>query len=147
MPAPEDLAFLAALRNLLSAIEALLIAYTHKPSAIFSSPLRGRRHLAFLTTYVFGLCLGRMNDWLAKRLGTGQISTLVGEKFDTSGTSEVQVAYPSAILSDIRTVAICAGLGGSMLVGRDADVYFTGEMSHHEVFTLVSAGKHVILCE
>ncbi|KAG7441361.1 NGG1p interacting factor 3, partial [Guyanagaster necrorhizus] len=122
-----------------------------------------------------------MNDWLSKGLGPGQISALVSEKFDTSGTSEGAegrlvfldepvlvkelvdrvkwhlglsqgeknfLAYPSAVLSDIRTVAICAGSGGSMLlVGRDADVYFTGEMSHHEVFASVSAGKHVILCE
>ena len=27
-------------------------------------------------------------------------------------------------------MAICAGSGGSMLLGVDADVYFTGEMSH-----------------
>jgi putative NIF3 family GTP cyclohydrolase 1 type 2 len=27
-------------------------------------------------------------------------------------------------------VAICAGSGGSLLLGVDADVYFTGEMSH-----------------
>ncbi|KAK0431067.1 NGG1 interacting factor 3-like protein [Armillaria borealis] len=119
---------------------------------------------------------GGVNDWLAKGLGTGEVSALVGEKLDASGTSEgaegrlmildqpvsvkelvgrvkrhlglsqVQVAYPSAVLSDIRTVAICAGSGGSMLVGRDADVYFTGEMSHHEVLASVAAGKHVVLC-
>ncbi|KAG7086161.1 hypothetical protein E1B28_002122 [Marasmius oreades] len=46
----------------------------------------------------------------------------------------------------IRTVAICAGSGGSMLLGKDADVYFTGEMSHHEVLAAVAAGKHVVLC-
>lgn len=27
-------------------------------------------------------------------------------------------------------MAICAGSGGSLLLGVDADVYFTGEMSH-----------------
>ncbi|KAL0059976.1 hypothetical protein AAF712_013247 [Marasmius tenuissimus] len=48
--------------------------------------------------------------------------------------------------TSIRTVAICAGSGGSMLLGKDADVYFTGEMSHHEVLAAVAAGKHVILC-
>ncbi|KAK0458192.1 NGG1 interacting factor 3-like protein [Desarmillaria tabescens] len=119
---------------------------------------------------------GGLNDWLAKGLGTGKVSALVGEKLDANGTSEgaegrlvildepvsvkelvdrvkrhlglsqVQIAFPSAMLSDIRTVAICAGSGGSMVVGRDADVYFTGEMSHHEVLASVAAGKHVILC-
>ncbi len=29
-----------------------------------------------------------MNDWLAKGLGTGEISALAGEKLDASGTSE-----------------------------------------------------------
>ncbi len=31
---------------------------------------------------------GGVNDWLAKGLGTGEISALVGEKLDASGTSE-----------------------------------------------------------
>jgi putative NIF3 family GTP cyclohydrolase 1 type 2 len=30
----------------------------------------------------------------------------------------------------ITSVAICAGAGGTMLSGVDADVYFTGEMQH-----------------
>ncbi|KAH8796855.1 NGG1 interacting factor 3-like protein [Flagelloscypha sp. PMI_526] len=30
----------------------------------------------------------------------------------------------------VRTVAICAGSGGSVLGGVDADLYFTGEMQH-----------------
>ena len=42
----------------------------------------------------------------------------------------VQVAYPESRSKPIHTVAICAGSGGSMLLGRDADVYFTGEMMH-----------------
>ncbi|PBK82611.1 NGG1p interacting factor 3, partial [Armillaria gallica] len=118
---------------------------------------------------------GGVNDWLAKGLGKGQVGALVGEKLDANGKGEgakgrlivlneplpvsqlvdrikqhlgllqVQVAYPSGT-GDIRTVAICAGLDGSMLVGRDADVYLTGEMCHHEVLASVTAGRHVILC-
>ena len=34
-----------------------------------------------------------------------------------------------------------------MLQGVKADVYLTGEMSHHEVLDAVSHGVHVILCE
>ena len=34
-----------------------------------------------------------------------------------------------------------------MLRDRKADVYLTGEMSHHEVLDAVSRGVHVILCE
>ncbi|KAF8551094.1 NGG1p interacting factor 3 [Imleria badia] len=47
---------------------------------------------------------------------------------------------------EVRTVAICAGSGGSVLDGVDADVYFTGEMSHHEVLAAVAAGRYVVLC-
>ena len=32
--------------------------------------------------------------------------------------------------NEVHSVAICAGSGGSLLLGVDADVYFTGEMSH-----------------
>ncbi|PPQ77551.1 hypothetical protein CVT25_011411 [Psilocybe cyanescens] len=62
--------------------------------------------------------------------------------------SQIQVGYPAngPSSSIIRSIAICAGSGGSMLLGKDADVYFTGEMSHHEVLAAVAAGKHVILC-
>lgn len=39
---------------------------------------------------------------------------------------------PSTTASDglVRTVALCAGSGGSVLKGAKADVYLTGEMSH-----------------
>ncbi|KAG6815659.1 hypothetical protein H0H87_012570 [Tephrocybe sp. NHM501043] len=60
---------------------------------------------------------------------------------------QIQVGYGALPnIAPITTVAICAGSGGSMLVGKSADVYFTGEMSHHEVLAAVASGKHVILC-
>ncbi|KAJ3571539.1 hypothetical protein NP233_g3693 [Leucocoprinus birnbaumii] len=68
---------------------------------------------------------------------------------DMALRTSVQVGYPAETesrSSPIRTIAICAGSGGSMLVGKQADVYLTGEMSHHEVLAAVAAGKHVILC-
>ncbi|KAJ7664751.1 NIF3-like protein-like protein [Mycena rosella] len=63
--------------------------------------------------------------------------------------SQIQVGYspvrPERLVS---TVAICAGAGGSMFgaLGRNADVWFTGEMQHHDVLAAVAAGTHVILC-
>ncbi|XP_006453877.1 hypothetical protein AGABI2DRAFT_196434 [Agaricus bisporus var. bisporus H97] len=63
--------------------------------------------------------------------------------------SQLQVGYPTQVQfrsSSIRTIAICAGSGGSMLVGKQADVYLTGEMSHHEILAAVAAGRRVILC-
>ena len=48
----------------------------------------------------------------------------------------VQVGYPAAPPKLIKSVAICAGSGGSILLGYDADVYFTGEMSHARRLTI-----------
>ncbi|KAJ7184958.1 NGG1p interacting factor 3 [Mycena filopes] len=64
--------------------------------------------------------------------------------------SQIQVGY-SPVKPDrlVRTVAICAGAGGSMFSGLGApadDVWFTGEMPHHDVLAAVAAGTHVILC-
>ncbi|KAG9124087.1 NGG1 interacting factor [Ceratobasidium sp. 392] len=48
--------------------------------------------------------------------------------------------------NSIRTIALCAGSGGSVLKGAKADVYLTGELSHHEVLAAVAQGTSVILC-
>ena len=47
----------------------------------------------------------------------------------TSRTVQVALGKDSAN-KEVDSVAICAGSGGSLLLGVDADVYFTGEMSH-----------------
>ncbi|KAK6329210.1 hypothetical protein J4Q44_G00011880 [Coregonus suidteri] len=49
--------------------------------------------------------------------------------------------------STVSTVAVCAGSGGSVLNGVKADLYITGEMSHHEVLDSVAAGASVILSD
>ncbi|KAK7919652.1 hypothetical protein WMY93_010936 [Mugilogobius chulae] len=47
----------------------------------------------------------------------------------------------------VRTVAVCAGSGASVLNGIKADLYVTGEMSHHEVLDAVAKGTSVILSD
>ncbi|XP_051968591.1 NIF3-like protein 1 [Xyrauchen texanus] len=49
--------------------------------------------------------------------------------------------------SMVRTVAVCAGSGASVIQGVKADLYVTGEMSHHEVLDAVSKGTSVILSD
>nr|AAH89475.1 Nif3l1 protein [Mus musculus] len=49
--------------------------------------------------------------------------------------------------SQVKVVALCAGSGGSVLQGVEADLYLTGEMSHHDVLDAASKGINVILCE
>lgn len=48
--------------------------------------------------------------------------------------------------TEIQTVAVCAGSGGSLLRGVKADLYITGEMSHHEVLDANHDNVSVILC-
>lgn len=55
--------------------------------------------------------------------------------------------FDDSLRSPVKTIALCAGSGASVLRDKKADVYLTGEMSHHEVLDAVSRGIHVILCE
>lgn len=48
--------------------------------------------------------------------------------------------------SSIQSVAVCAGSGGKVLAGVKADLYLTGEMSHHEILAAVAMGTSVITC-
>ena len=61
------------------------------------------------------------------------------------GLSHVRVANPG--LTHIKSVAVCAGAGVSVVKGVNADLYWTGEMSHHDVLACLKAGKVVVLCE
>ncbi|KAJ1561888.1 NGG1 interacting factor [Nowakowskiella sp. JEL0078] len=47
----------------------------------------------------------------------------------------------------VRTIGICAGSGSSVLNGVNADVYLTGELSHHDVLAALEKNRRVILCE
>ncbi|RWS08759.1 hypothetical protein B4U79_10972 [Dinothrombium tinctorium] len=47
----------------------------------------------------------------------------------------------------VHSIAVCAGSGASVLRGVKADVFVTGEMSHHEVLDTIHSGSSVILCE
>lgn len=57
------------------------------------------------------------------------------------------VRLATSNVDSVKTVAICAGSGASLLKNVKADVFLTGEMSHHEVLDAVHRGTNVILCE
>ncbi|KAF8595835.1 NGG1p interacting factor 3 [Ceratobasidium sp. AG-I] len=93
------------------------------------------------------------NDAGAGRLVTlsepASLSTLCTRVKSYCGLEHLQVGIPLGLDShatSIRTIAICAGSGGSVLKGAKADLYLTGEMSHHEVLATVAQGTSVILC-
>jgi putative NIF3 family GTP cyclohydrolase 1 type 2 len=58
------------------------------------------------------------------------------------------VIYPPHV-SDlpILIVAVCAGSGGSVLKDVSADLFITGEMSHHDILDANHRGTSVILCD
>ncbi|MFH0945440.1 MAG: Nif3-like dinuclear metal center hexameric protein, partial [Planctomycetota bacterium] len=47
----------------------------------------------------------------------------------------------------IKTVALCAGAGGSVIGSSGADLLLTGEMGHHQVLAEVAASSSVVLCD
>ncbi|CAR24670.1 uncharacterized protein KLTH0G01518g [Lachancea thermotolerans CBS 6340] len=61
----------------------------------------------------------------------------------------LQVAVKDPLADfEVRSVALCAGSGSGVFkaLKQDVDLYFTGEMSHHEVLRLKEMGKAVIVC-
>ncbi|MEZ6038554.1 MAG: Nif3-like dinuclear metal center hexameric protein [Planctomycetota bacterium] len=61
------------------------------------------------------------------------------------GVRHLQVARPAKAPTQLRSLAIAAGSGGSVLRSSRADVLITGEMSHHEVLAAVAEGSSVVL--
>ncbi|GAA5878124.1 hypothetical protein JCM16303_002854 [Sporobolomyces ruberrimus] len=64
----------------------------------------------------------------------------------TLGLEHFQAAWSPSGSSSIKTIAICAGSGSSVLKGVEADLYLTGEMGHHDILAANSNGIHVFCC-
>ncbi|KAI4460917.1 ngg1 interacting factor 3 [Holotrichia oblita] len=120
--------------------------------------------------------LGGVNDWLAESLPQdpdtktpikeNPVNPMCGpgRKFQLSNPISVDeavkcikqhlllphlrlaLAKDSSQSSTIKTVALCAGSGSSVLAGVAADLYLTGEMLHHDILDATQKGIHVILC-
>ncbi|OBA23743.1 NGG1p interacting factor 3 [Metschnikowia bicuspidata var. bicuspidata NRRL YB-4993] len=76
------------------------------------------------------------------------LSELVNNVKSSLNLTHVQVATArkSDLTQAIRTIAICAGSGGSVFKGTHADLYFTGELSHHEALYFTETGSSVVAC-
>ncbi|KAM7346411.1 NIF3-like protein 1 [Cochliomyia hominivorax] len=117
--------------------------------------------------------LGGVNDWLASALPIQNIKPIQpladcpdqnvgsGRTFDTNISLEsainaiqqhigldvhVAMGMDHTLSTTIKTVALCAGSGASLLRGLNADLYITGEMSHHEVLDANHNNVTVIMC-
>lgn len=71
--------------------------------------------------------------------------TLAGRIKRHLGVTKLEVAF-SAKRKKLRTIALCAGAGASVLQqAADADCYLTGEMRHHDMLDAVERGVAVVL--
>ncbi|XP_023145605.1 NIF3-like protein 1 [Amphiprion ocellaris] len=77
------------------------------------------------------------------------VATAIQKMKSHLGLSHLRLALGSGqtMESSLYTVAVCAGSGASVLNGVKADLYITGEMSHHEVLDAVAKGTSVILSD
>lgn len=71
-------------------------------------------------------------------------TTLARSFADKLGMKSIMIARPTPSSGMIRTVAVCAGSGYDVLKDTDADLYVTGEMTHHNALRLTMLGKHVL---
>ncbi|OCF78074.1 YbgI/family dinuclear metal center protein [Kwoniella mangroviensis CBS 8886] len=87
-----------------------------------------------------GAGMGRIVN-LSVPLDVRQVVRMVKDHLDLD---HVQLATPE-IERPINSIAVCAGSGASLFKGVKADLYLTGEMSHHEVLAAIHSGTSVIL--
>jgi putative NIF3 family GTP cyclohydrolase 1 type 2 len=65
--------------------------------------------------------------------------------------STLRLAIPATYNSKeditIGSIAVCVGSGASVLKGVKADLFLTGEMSHHDILAAIANGTTVLLTE
>lgn len=76
------------------------------------------------------------------------LSHLVENVKQSQSLKHVQVGVGRNLARDhpVKTIAICAGSGGSVFRGVKADLYYTGELSHHEALYFTESGSSLIAC-
>lgn len=78
------------------------------------------------------------------------LNDVISKVKETFGLTHVKVATPGNKPHSniqVKSVALCAGAGATVLIGVRADVYLTGEMRHHEILEATAKGVSVILCD
>jgi len=98
-------------------------------------------------------CLPPIPDTGAGRILALESPISLGQALDITkkhlGMDHIRLAKANSatLESEIKTIGVCAGSGGSVLVNVKADLIVTGEMSHHEVLDFVHRGISVILAD
>ncbi|AET37445.1 uncharacterized protein Ecym_1197 [Eremothecium cymbalariae DBVPG len=77
------------------------------------------------------------------------LATIIQQVKKSLNIPHLQVATKNTLDSHmIQSVALCAGSGSSVFkhLKEPVDLYYTGELSHHEILRYREDGKAVILC-
>lgn len=73
------------------------------------------------------------------------IENLISKIKQSIGQPYIQIAEPR-FEKPIKTIAVCAGSGSGLFKNVKADLYYTGELSHHEALFLKENGSYVVAC-
>eukprot|EP01133_Synstelium_polycarpum_P010785 gene10785-12565_t len=88
---------------------------------------------------------GRLLRFDGAGVGIDQVIKCVKDLF---GLQYVRLGRPQNLVDKpIRSVAICPGSGSSVILKTHADLYLTGELSHHEILEACAKGNYVIVCD
>ncbi|KAG9466957.1 NIF3-like protein 1 [Eleutherodactylus coqui] len=122
-----------------SLLQALQIL-SEDPEAYGSAELLTLQKPPLLDTGMGRLCT--LSEPMSIAAAVERIKSHVGVKH-----LRVALGRGKTLESSVSVMAVCAGSGSSILSGVPADLYLTGEMSHHEVLDAVAEGRSVVLCE
>lgn len=115
-----------------------------------------------------------VNDWLGSAFGDAEVRPIPATDPEATALGrEVRLAEPFSIQrcvdvikrhlgldhvrvatapghetgEPVRSIALCAGAGASVIGGQRTDLYWTGEMRHHDVLAALERGTSVVLCD
>ncbi|KAK8791039.1 hypothetical protein WA158_005670 [Blastocystis sp. Blastoise] len=74
------------------------------------------------------------------------LDTMIQQLKTHFGIPHVQVASELPFSTPIKTVAVCAGSGNSVICGKKADLYVSGELEHHNILDAIANNTSVIVC-
>ncbi|GAM24248.1 hypothetical protein SAMD00019534_074230, partial [Acytostelium subglobosum LB1] len=88
---------------------------------------------------------GRLLNYGAQGVDIQDVIKCVKQLF---GLQYVRLGRPqNGVDRPIKTIAMCAGSGASVILNTPADLYLTGELSHHEILEACAKGNYVIVCD
>lgn len=86
-----------------------------------------------------------METTFDKEVAAGSIIKALGKEL--GGFRHLHVAEPPGLdvkTAKVRSVAVCAGSGADVMKGSGAEMWVTGEMSHHDALAAAQKGRIVV---